>query len=98
MNFALPVAENTVNEIKNFSLSPNPATSTARLTIELPVNTIATIKLMNVLGEELLTNTMRITTPVEIMNLDLSHIENGFYLVVLEAGNQHKMQKLTISK
>ena len=87
-----------VNEIKTFQISPNPAGNTVRLTMELPINTKAKIKLLNMLGQELISNTLMVTNTVESMNLDLSQIENGFYIVMLEAGSTFKTQKLTIAK
>ncbi len=98
VNFSLPVSEPMVNEIKTFQISPNPAGNTVRLTMELPINTKAKIKLLNMLGQELISNTLMVTNTVESMNLDLSQIENGFYIVMLEAGSTFKTQKLTIAK
>jgi len=98
VNYVLPVNEVTVNSIENLNIYPNPAGDIFTVEFSLPLNAKAKIKLINILGKELLTETVIVSDEVEKIKLDATGIEPGIYFVLLEAGNQQKVQKLVISR
>ena len=98
VNFALPVTEPIVDAIMNFTVSPNPAGNMVNLKFTLPINAIAKIKIMNMLGEVLITDKLQVSEKTESLTMNISSLKNGCYTIILEAGNQQKTQKLVIVK
>lgn len=98
VNFALPVNEVVASSIESFNVFPNPADNFVTTTFSLPINAVAKLKLMNMLGEQISAETIHVTNSIEKINFDISHVENGAYLMVIESGNSKKMQKLIIAR
>lgn len=98
VNYSLPVAEPVVSSIEMLNIYPNPATDMFTAEFELPVNTQARLKLVNLLGEVLITEHIAVSQQQEKVSIDLKGIENGIYFVVLEAGNSMKTQKIVVAR
>jgi hypothetical protein len=98
VNYALPVNEVTVNAIENLNVYPNPAGDFFTAEFSLPMHAEAKIKLLNVLGEEIHTETLEVSDTVEKIKIDVSGVENGIYFVMVEAGGHSKIQKLVIAR
>ena len=98
VGFALPVSETVVTAIESFMIYPNPADNNVSASFSLPSNTSAKLSLMNMLGEAMATETIKVTNDVEKINFDITRFSNGAYFMLLEAGNFHKAQKLIIAR
>ncbi|HKR03334.1 MAG TPA: peptide-N-glycosidase F-related protein [Bacteroidia bacterium] len=98
VNYSLPVNEVTADAIENLKVYPNPAGDIFTAEFSLPLQATAKIKLINVLGKELLSETIVVSETVEKIRMDITTIETGIYFVVVETGNQQKMQKLVIAR
>lgn len=99
LNYVMPVNEIEDVELGKFIVYPNPVTSdfiTAEF--ELPVHSLATIKLTNLIGQELISETYLVSKKLEKIPLDISAIESGIYFVTIEAGNIKKSKRLVITK
>lgn len=93
--------EITVIEANNVGISetakpelniyPNPASNMLNLNSN---ETIDQIRIMNVIGQDVLVSTPRANKAV----LDISSLENGVYFVSVEAGNQKTVKKLTVKR
>lgn len=98
VNYSLPVTEPVVESIDNLLVYPNPAGDQFTAMFSLPMQSVAKVRLMNVLGEELLSETVVVTQAVEKVAMEMGVIENGMYYVVVESGGKSRMQKLVISR
>ena len=85
------VVESTV--VKNISLYPNPAQEL--LNIDLKNNTQVTSYMMvNILGETVLESNSKVW--VKDFTIDVSKLSTGEYFLMLNSGNEHKIEKIII--
>jgi hypothetical protein len=96
IGLVLPVEEPTAASIKAFSAYPNPANTNFTAEFSLPLNTMAQLSVMNVMGQAMIRKNIRISEKVEKILLDVSPLENGIYFVVLESGNARQSRKLIV--
>jgi FtsP/CotA-like multicopper oxidase with cupredoxin domain len=81
------------DELLHFKMYPNPASSS--LMIDLPNLTNGILQVVNLQGKLLLIKNL---TTATIHELNVSHLANGTYLVVISTENQHLVQKLIIQR
>ncbi len=98
VTYALPVEEPLVEEPGDFAVFPNPASEAFRAVFSLPLHAHAIIRLLNVLGQELQTEQVEVSQPVERLDMDVSAVENGIYYVMLESGPYRVIRKLVVER
>jgi len=75
---------------------PNPANSIVNVTLDIEEFSKAEVKLFSLMGSELLSQ--NINPEIKKINLDVSNINNGIYLVkIITDGEETHTQKLTIA-
>ncbi len=98
VDITLPVIEAEYKPMGSLLVYPNPGSDIFTAEISLPLRTKAKLKLMNILGELILSETFIVTQSIEKVSMDVSSIESGIYYVVVEAGDQRKTEKFVICK
>jgi hypothetical protein len=98
VDISLPVKEAEVNSIRNLHIYPNPAGDLFYAEFSLPPYAKAKLKLVNLLGEVIKTETYLAKQPLEKVSMDISDVESGIYFVVIESGSQSMTQKLVVAK
>ncbi|HEX5001647.1 MAG TPA: LamG-like jellyroll fold domain-containing protein [Bacteroidia bacterium] len=97
VGYVLPVPE--VNApIQSFRVFPNPASDILNTEFSMPLNSKLKIRLMNVLGSQILSETVTATQPVEKFELDVSSVESGIYYVIAESGTNREVRKVVITR
>ncbi len=103
-NSELNVSVDEDNEIINtFRLEqnyPNPFNPTTNIQFELPVASNVTLRIYNVLGQEVATllNNEKLTAGLQTVPFNASNLASGVYLYRLEAGSFMKTRKMTLIK
>jgi photosystem II stability/assembly factor-like uncharacterized protein len=83
----------------NFEISPNPVTNTAELTIDLIEDSFVSISVYASDGTAVMDNHFGlISRGNNQLNLNLSNLANGVYIVVMKAGEQAISKKVVISR
>lgn len=97
------VEENVSNEIpNNYALSqnyPNPFNPTTAISFSIPKTGIVTVKVFNILGQEvatLLNN--ELTSGVHKINFDASMLSSGIYMYSIQAGDFLATKKMMLLK
>jgi len=97
VGYVLPVPE--INApINSFQVFPNPASDILNTEFSMPLNSKLKIRLMNVLGSQILSETVTATQPVEKFELDVSNVESGIYYVIAESGTYREVRKVVITR
>ena len=86
-----------------FSLSqnyPNPFNPSTVINFTVEKTGLATLKVYNVLGQEIATlfNGIAVNGQVHNVNFDASKLSSGVYFYQLQQGNQVKIQKMMLMK
>ncbi|MCX6271751.1 MAG: T9SS type A sorting domain-containing protein [Bacteroidetes bacterium] len=79
------------------TLYPNPAGNIVRADILLPRAEVLKISILNLLGQEVLSQTSPQRLSVHQLPLDLSTLPNGVYLVRVSAGGFSGSEKLIVN-
>ncbi len=87
-----PVSTETPAHALAFSLAPNPATETIRLTFSQALDTDAQVFLLNAAGQLMQHQTMAAGTAV--LEVELDNIPAGVYLISVQSGNGRQQRKL----
>jgi hypothetical protein len=82
--------------ISNSQLYPNPAKGSANLTINLKSNTKVELKVVNLMGEVVKTSVVETEAGLNNINVDLSGVASGIYMVNVQAGNASATKKLIV--
>jgi hypothetical protein len=90
------IAENTLSSIVNSQLYPNPAKGNASLMINLKDNSKVELKVVNLMGEVVKTSTVDSEAGINTLNVDLSGVASGIYLVNVKIGNTSAAKKLIV--
>jgi hypothetical protein len=98
---------NTVNyeellKPKTFALSqnyPNPFNPSTSIEFSIPQNSVASLKVYDILGKEVATLSDKYySAGTYIVNFDASHLSSGVYFYKLVAGNYIETKKMILSK
>ena len=94
--------DNSVEVIKNFDLMqnyPNPFNPTTTIKYQIPANSFVTLKIYNILGQEVATlvNEMEITGSYSVL-FNADNLASGIYIYRLQAGTMVKMKKMILLK
>ncbi|HSD62982.1 MAG TPA: T9SS type A sorting domain-containing protein, partial [Ignavibacteriaceae bacterium] len=106
---AVPVYSHVVTGVKNETLNqysykleqnyPNPFNPTTRITYSIPERNNVTLKVYNMLGQEVTTlvNTTKDAGQYEV-NFDAAKLASGLYIYKLQAGNFTESRKMMLLK
>ena len=97
VNYALPVNEIQVDEIGDLAVYPNPTSNEITASFNLPINAKAKIKVVNMVGQTILTEDINVSDENEKVVIDVQNLSDGLYYVILETGNLSKMKKIIVN-
>ncbi|NTW32480.1 MAG: T9SS type A sorting domain-containing protein, partial [Bacteroidetes bacterium] len=93
------VIDNTEVDKMSVNIYPNPAYNEIQCLINIPENTKLTIKIIDMLGRNLLTQTHPIEKGTNIINLDVSDISTGIYnLQISSSSGFYDIKNIVILK
>jgi len=108
-DYNAPVATNTaiteivqfnsieaVSDIEHFSIYPNPAKETLRITYEIKRTSEVEIQLLNLLGETLNTINQKSDPGQQFSLLPVGHLPKGTYIIQVSIGGKSMFRKLII--
>lgn len=82
--------------IKNFNVYPNPASDLITTEFSMPLNSIVKLNVVNVLGEIVMSEEVRVTQGIEKYVLDVSKVESGIYYIMAESNGAREAKKILI--
>jgi len=82
----------------NWSIYPNPASSSLNISFTLPQNAEVKFSMMNVLGEIVLEETKQIPSGNHTATADVSYLTDGIYFLQISAGAASSTRKFVIAK
>jgi hypothetical protein len=88
--------ENALNSTSNSVIYPNPASNNAVLAIELKDNSNVDVTVMNAIGQLVKTSKTQGQVGQNSINIDLSGLSAGIYLVNVRVGNATSTKKLIV--
>lgn len=87
---------NSLTEKKDLRIYPNPA-KIQKVTLEMPLDEMAEIRLVNIAGKEILKKTFEFG--VNKHQIDLYEVPNGIYLIQVKTiNNKAVVKKLLVSR
>jgi len=95
-NQGVGVKENANNSVSNSVIYPNPASNNAVLAIDLKNSSAVDITVMNAIGQVVKTNNAQAQAGQNKINIDLSGLPTGVYMVNVKAGNATSTKKLIV--
>jgi hypothetical protein len=84
--------------IANLMIFPNPAENLATVAIEGIMGENVIIELYNLLGELIISENYTSQSDFDSYNLDITHLNNGMYNVILKVGESISSKKLQVIK
>jgi hypothetical protein len=78
-------------------LFPNPAQNNASVKITAPNAAVASVAVVNVLGQVVVSKKANLLAGANLIQLNTAELANGVYNVIIEAENAHTVKKLTVS-
>lgn len=75
---------------------PNPGNGFFTITADIPASGKATISVMNLLGQRVFTTTEKFQAGINNLNLDLTGLHKGIYILDVEAGKTKMKKRLII--
>jgi hypothetical protein len=85
------------NELMSFSFFPNPAKEVLKINVGLVENENATIRLINIYGQSVITKMIKKSLATSIINVDISKIASGIYYLEMRDGENTSVQKVVIN-
>ncbi len=95
-NNAVGVVENSLDN--SLSLFPNPTNGLVNVNFKLNGNEPTTIRVFDVLGQEVLSSTRVYGNGAQTTSLDMSALENGIYYFVMQSGDLKATRKITLTR
>jgi hypothetical protein len=89
---------NKSNALNEFDVYPNPAANDVNVKITAANAQNSTIKVLNNLGQVVITKNVSVSAGSNIINIDTKNLANGIYYVNYDSGNGTVTKKLTITK
>lgn len=84
-------------DVTSFSFYPNPAKEILRINVGLVENEHATIKLINGLGQTIISKTINKSASTSVISFDISSIAKGNYYLELKNGTTRSVEKVVIN-
>ncbi|MCC6369499.1 MAG: T9SS type A sorting domain-containing protein [Bacteroidia bacterium] len=94
--YGVGIAENALNSVKGSEIYPNPATGSAKLAIGLKDNSKVEINVMNLVGDVVKSTSTQAEAGENTIDIDLSGLSRGIYLVNVKIGNANVSKKLIV--
>ena len=98
VNYILPVEEIQGNAAQGLTLYPNPASDEFIAEISLPYLSQAEITLVNLLGETVKQESLRVTNDTEKININTSDLPAGVYLFSVRSNDQLMVKRIQITR
>ena len=97
LNFGgVGVNESALNSANNSVIYPNPAANNATLEIDLKDNSSVDIIVLNTIGQLVKANTTQGQIGQNAINIDLTGLSSGIYMVNIKVGNASSTKKLVV--
>ncbi len=90
------VKETNLNSAVNSFIYPNPANNSATLGIDLKENTSVNVTVLNMVGQVVKTTKANGELGQNNINIDLSNLSTGIYMVSVKVGNSTSTKKLIV--
>jgi hypothetical protein len=90
------ITENKADVLNNSSIYPNPAQNSATLKLNLTGTSKVQVNVLNTVGQIVKTTEAQGQIGTNSINLDLSGLASGIYLVNIKADNASATKKLII--
>jgi hypothetical protein len=84
------------NSINSVSIYPNPASDNVTIVIASPVKVNASLNMMNILGQSVMSQNIDVRPGNNTVNLNVNNLPTGIYIVNVEAGKYRNSQKLIV--
>ena len=97
VNYSLPVPEIKGEILSELQVYPDPANDFIRCEFSMPLHSKASIRIMNMLGQTLMTEQVIVSQSIEKVFMDVSHLQNGMYYAVLSNGEQKVIRKWVVA-
>ena len=86
------------NEKVSFSIYPNPVNTNATIEVNLSENSNVRLDIVNVLGEVALSESHRMNSGNNSININVSQLTSGIYFAHLTVNGETKTTKITVTK
>jgi hypothetical protein len=96
-NSSIEVVKFSKTDLLSFSFFPNPAKDVLKINVGLIENNNATIKLMNVMGQTIVSKIVNKTATTSSINFDISILKVGVYYIELTDGATKSIEKVIIN-
>ncbi|MCW3077855.1 MAG: hypothetical protein JWO32_2464 [Bacteroidetes bacterium] len=104
MQFSLPQGdpmgigfkENILGSVSNSYVYPNPASHSAILSIDMKDNAVVNVDVYNTIGQQVKSSKHTAQVGENNLNIDLSNLSSGIYLVNVKVGNATSTKKLIV--
>jgi hypothetical protein len=94
--FTVGIAEQVMTSVNNSVVYPNPASGSATLKIDLKDNSKVELSVMNIVGQVVKSNNTQAQIGENTIQIDLSGLTTGIYLVNVKVGNSVSTKKLIV--
>jgi Secretion system C-terminal sorting domain len=96
-NSSVEVVKFTKSDLLSFTFFPNPTKDVLKINVGLIENSNATIKLMNVMGQMIISKIVNKATTTTSVNFDVSMLKAGVYYIELTDGATKNVEKVVIN-
>ena len=96
-NSAIEVVKFVKSDLLSFSFFPNPAKNVLKINVGLIENNNATIKLINILGQTIVSQSISKSSARSTINFDVSNLKAGIYYIELNDGVNKNVEKVAIN-
>jgi hypothetical protein len=90
------VSQSAEAQISIQPATPNPANNATRINVALSANETATVRLVNMVGEQVLVKSIQGKRGDNIVTLDVNDLPAGIYLYSVESGSYKTTRKLVV--
>ncbi|MCX6269928.1 MAG: peptide-N-glycosidase F-related protein [Bacteroidetes bacterium] len=84
--------------INNLEVYPNPSSGSFDVELSMPLNSLVTLEVLNVTGQVVIKETVRVSQVPEKVTINGDQFENGVYFVQAGSGNKQVTRKMVIGK
>jgi hypothetical protein len=93
---AASVSNKRESEIKVEPANPNPASNSARITLNSSSSESMSVRMVNMVGAQVLKNDIQLKQGENTITLDVNHLQAGIYLYTLETDTFKTTRKLVV--
>lgn len=89
---------NTVNDLTNISMFPNPTTGNVTLTLDMATSGAFNVAIMNINGQVVFSQSQDLSAGTQNLSLETSALAAGTYMVTLQSATTIKTLRLVVLK